>query len=169
MKVEFDINLSEKDLYRFSMYHNYTSLQGLLSIFVGVGAFAAAIFTRDRVETTYTLLYLILGAAILIYMPATLRISTKHQMARNAQLRQALHYLVDETGVTVKQSEEVAELPWTQVYRMKETKRNILIYSTRINAFILPKEQLSAETLENLKKIGKDNLETYRYSIRRGK
>lgn len=169
MKVEFDINLNEKDLYQFSMYHNYTSFQGILSIFVGIAAFVAAVITREQVDPMYTVLYIFFGIAILLYMPITLRMSTRHQMAKSEQLKQTLHYRIDEEGITVMQREQTAVLPWNQVYRLKETKGNILIYSTRINAFIFPKEQLKSEAYESLKEIAKNNLEKYRYNIRKGK
>lgn len=169
MEAEFDIDLSVKDLYRFSIYHNYTTFQGVLSIFIAIAAFVAAVITRDQVDMTYTILYVVFGIVFIFYMPVTLWMSAKRQMAMSEQLKHTLHYRIDAEGVTVMQNEEQATLPWKQVYQIKVTKSNVLIYSTRINAYIMPKEQLEAGVCENIKEIAKNNLEKHQYNIRKGK
>lgn len=50
MQIEFDVNLTERDMYRFSMYHNYTGFQGIFSILIAIAAFAAAVVTRGEVS-----------------------------------------------------------------------------------------------------------------------
>lgn len=166
MQIEFDVNLTEQDMYRFSMYHNYTGFQGIFSILIAIAAFAAAIITRGEVSSTYTVLYVVFGIAFLVYVPFSLKLSTKRQFKLSEQLRNTLHYTVGEEGVTVSQNGESAALPWKQVYKITATKHNVLIYSTRVNAYIIPRSALG-DQYETLKEIAKRNLEKYRYCIRR--
>ena len=61
-------------------------------------------------------------------------------------LRGTLHYEVDEEGLHVSQKEESALLPWKQIYKMVATKHNVLVYSSRINAYVIPRAQLGKAT-----------------------
>ncbi len=166
MQIEFDVTLTEQDMYRFSMYHNYTGFQGIFSILIALAAFVMAVVTKGEVETVYTVLYIVFGIVFLAYVPLSLRLAVKRQFKLSKQLQNTLHYVVDEDGITVTQNEESATLPWKQVYKITATKSNVLIYSTRVNAFIIPRKILGNQ-YETLKEIAGKNLEKFRYCIRR--
>ena len=85
-------------------------------------------------------------------------------LAASEVLRGTLHYLVDENGFTVSQGEESANLPWDQIYKMVATKSNVLVYSTRINAYIIPREQLG-EQYKDLAKIANEKLPKHRVKM----
>ena len=70
----------------------------------------------------------------------------------------------DEKGFTVSQGEESANLPWDQIYKMVATKSNVLVYSTRINAYIIPREQLG-EQYKDLAKIANEKLPKHRVKM----
>lgn len=166
MQIEFDVNLTERDMYRFSMYHNYTGFQGIFSILIAILAFVAAVLTRGEVSTTYTVLYVVFGIVFLVYVPLSLRLAVKRQFRLSKQLQSTLHYMIDEAGVTVTQNGESATLPWEQVYKITATRHNVLIYSTRVNAYIIPREMLG-DRYEDLKELSRQHLEKFRYCIRR--
>ena len=42
----------------------------------------------------------------------------------------------------MSQGEESALLTWEQIYKMVATKHNVLVYSNRTNAYVIPREQL---------------------------
>ena len=88
----------------------------------------------------------------------------KSALAASEVLRGTLHYLVDENGFTVSQGEESAKLPWDQIYKMVATKSNVLVYSTRINAYIIPREQLG-EQYKELAKIANEKLPKHRVKM----
>ena len=54
--------------------------------------------------------------------------------------RNTQHFTIDEKGVTISQDGEEALLEWKQVYKVVDTKSNLLVYSTRVNAYVFPKE-----------------------------
>jgi len=75
-----------------------------------------------------------------------------------------MHRFLDENGFTVSQGEESAKLPWDQIYKMVATKSNVLVYSTRINAYIIPREQLG-EQYKELAKIANEKLPKHRVKM----
>lgn len=63
-------------------------------------------------------------------------------LQRSEALRNTQHFTIDEKGVTISQDGEEALLEWKQVYKVVDTKSNLLVYSTRVNAYVFPKREL---------------------------
>ena len=80
-------------------------------------------------------------------------------------LRGTLHYEVDEEGLHVSQKEESALLPWEQIYKMVATKHNVLVYSSRINAYVIPRAQLG-ESYAALRTQAAAHLPAYRLKMK---
>lgn len=142
MPITFDITLRTKDMYRFNLYQTYTGFQGWFSVGVSIVAFAVAAITWGEVTAVRTALYVFFGILLLVYMPLTLYMRSKHNIAVSEVLKYPLHFSVEEDGFTVSQKEESAHLPWEQIYKMVATKSNVLVYSSRVNAYVIPREQL---------------------------
>ena len=165
MKTEFDITLNSMDMYRFSMHHAYSGSQGILSVIIAALCFAASVKTRGYVEPMYTILYAVFGALILFYFPVQLYLRSKRQFLASEVLRRPLHYRVDEEGFHTSQEGASADLPWDGIYKMVSTKRRVLVYSSRVNAFIIPKSQL-ADEYGTLKKLAGAHLPVYRMKLK---
>lgn len=165
MKAEFDITLSSKDMYRFSMYHAYTGSQGIISILIAIVCFAASVFSVGSMELTYTVLYALFGVLFLGYMPFHLYLSSKQQIKRSEVLQNALHYIADDNGIHTSQNDASADLPWDAVYKIVSTKSSVFIYSSRINAYIIPRDQLGKE-YETLRQLAAAHLPKYRLKMK---
>ena len=77
-----------------------------------------------------------------------------------------IHYRFDEKGLTVSQDGDVGELPWVKIYKLVATKHNVLVYNSRITAYVIPREQLTEEQFKELKRIIYKNLPKPNYSDR---
>lgn len=165
MKAEFDIQLKPIDMYRYNMYHAYTSAGGYLAILMSFIAFAGAVKTWGEVSLSYTVIYLALGVILLVYTPVTLYIRSKQQVLSSPVFKNALHYVVDDTGVTTSQGEASSTLEWGQVYRVAATKHNILVCINPRNAFIIPRNQVEAE-YDVIRQIAQAHLEKYRIKMK---
>ena len=86
-------------------------------------------------------------------------------MKKNEVLANPLHFSMTAKSIVVTQGEETGELPWEQVYKLISTKRQILIYSSRINAYIIPREQV-ADKYEALRTLAAEQLPDYRIRMR---
>lgn len=165
MKMEFDITLTSRDMYRFSIYHTYTGFQGWLSIGIAILCLGVSAGTKGRVSTMYTMLYMCFGILFLLYLPGTLYLRSKRQFLISEALRSTLHYQIDDKGIHTSQNGASADLPWEQVYKMVSTKSNVLIYSSRIHAYIIPREQIMQQ-YEVLRDMAKAHLPDYRYKMK---
>lgn len=165
MKTEFDIQLQPIDMYRYNMYHAYTTASGYLAILIAIIAYAAAVKTWDEVTLSYTVMYVALGTAMLFYTPVTLYLRSKQQVLGSPVLKNVLHYTIDDTGVTTSQGEASSTLAWKQVYRVVATKHNILVCINPGNAFIIPRAQV-VEEYSMIRQIAQEHLEKYRFKMK---
>lgn len=164
MSVEFDTTITEKDMYQFNLYHAYHGFQGIAATLVGVWVLVMAAVTFGKVEIMYTLLYLVFGVVFLVYVPVSLNLRSKQQIRSSEILKQALHYKIDDTGVHVSQGEETADLEWKQIYKMAATKNSLLIYSNRVNAYVIPRKAMG-EQYEKVVGLAVNHLESYRLKL----
>ncbi len=118
MKTEFDIQLHTIDMYRYNLYHTYTTASGYLAILIAVIALAAAVRKWGEVSLSNSVMYVMVGIILLIYTPLTLYLRSKQQVQGSPVLKNILHYTIDDTGITTSQGEMSSTLAWEQVYRV---------------------------------------------------
>ena len=171
--MKFDIKITDKDMYRFNLYHVYHTFNGIISVVVGLFVFVVMFVVRNRLTPTDMMLYVALGIALLLYTPITLFTRSKAQVASSKVLQNTLSYDFNDEGIRVTTEVEVNEgeansslLPWNQLYKIVETKKQLLIYSGRMNAYVIPVEQLG-EKKEELKEYIKERTDDYRLSFRK--
>lgn len=168
MPLEFDIKLEAKDMFRFNMYQTYTSFSGWFSILFGAALFGFAgytCFTYGEAGYVNAALYAVAGVFLLVYMPFTLWMRAGRSIKASPVLSNVLHYHVDEDGFTVTQGEASGVLAWKQIYKMVSTKNNVLVYSNRMNAYVIPRAQLG-EHYVPLAKLATDKLPKFRVRMK---
>mgnify|MGYP003221815159 CR=1 FL=1 len=160
MKLEFDVKVTEKDLYSFNIEQAYKGSQGVISLLFAVLLAAAAVLSAQKGNTEYVVLYIIVGILVLLYVPFSLKGRVKMIMKTNEVFSKPLHFEIDEKNIKVSQGDEMAQL-----YRFVANDKRILIFSNRKNAYILSKEQLG-DSYEPLKELAGSTLEKYRLKIK---
>lgn len=165
MKVSFDIQLKPEDLFRFNIYQTYTTSQGPISIILAILVFVMAGVSFSNQSAGYGALYLGAGVLFLLYIPLTLWTRAKQTLKKNKVLAGILHYSVSDEGIKVSQGDDSGLLSWKEIYKVVSTKNQVLIYSNRVNAYIIPREQLG-ERYEELREIAKKQLEKYRFRMK---
>ncbi len=138
MRVEFDVKITAADLYDYMLSHTYSGFSGLFGSIVG------ALFIIMYFSVGY-FLYLIAGAVILLYIPCSLFLRAHKQVALNEAFKKPLHYVLTDEGVTVSQGENEMFQEWDVVYKAKSTNRSLLIYTSKVNAWIFPKRDLGKD------------------------
>ena len=166
MKVSFDIKLTAKDLFKFNIMQAYKGMQGFLSILLPVLIFAYAVTSFGQVSMGSTLVYVGLGIVFLVYVPVSLwmRVNKTIKDTNNA-LSKTLHYEFSEENIKVAVETESVEFNWENIFQMKETKDMVLVYTNRINAYIIPKVQLG-ESYKELSALAHKKLEKYRIKMK---
>lgn len=166
MKVTLDIKIDAKNLYRFNMNQAYKGSQGILSIILPLLAFAYAVTTFGQVDIIYTIMYVVLGIVFLAYVPVSLWLrANKVINDPNNALSKTLHYEFAEDAIRVSVEEESVEFKWENIYQMKTAGDLLLIYTNRINAYILPLTQVG-DQYEVLSALAHSKLEKYRIKMK---
>lgn len=132
MEVKLTAKINAQDIYDYMMYHQYTSPAGVIGS--GVGALLIVAFFLD-----HQWIFLIAGAIILLYLPWTLFLKSRQQALTNPVFKQELQYVLNEDGLTISQGEESQTQKWEDMYKAVSTGRSIIVYTSPINATILPK------------------------------
>lgn len=165
MVIELDVKLEHKDMFRFNLYHTYHGFQGWLSILLGVVIIGLNIYTIGQIETMYTLLYFFFGFLFIAYNPISLYFSSKKAVAKSETLKNTLHYAFSEEGICVSAGEESGTIGWKQIYRAVGTKSNLLLYTGRRNAYVIPWGVATGQT-EQLKTLIKNQLPKFRVKVK---
>ena len=139
MRCEFDVKMTTSALYDYNMHHAYTSASGLLGTLVGV-----LLLIGFAGNTDYPAL-LVAGLIILFYMPVTLYTRAKKQILLNPAFKKAIHYVMDDNGVTVSDGENEMTAEWSDMFRAYSTNQSIILATSRINAWIFPKKDLKED------------------------
>ena len=165
MKIEFDIRLKASDLFHFNMRQTYSGMSGWLSIIIAIlmGIMAYTSYTTG--DYTYIAIYIVAGIVILVYNPITLWTRCQKTIQKNESLANTLHYQISEESIHVKQGDQEADLPWKQVYRIIGTSGSVLIYSSRVNAYVIPRDQLG-DRYDALKQIAQKALPAFRFKMK---
>lgn len=168
MSIKFDVKLTCDDMYRFHLYHAYTSMQGILSIICGILIIVLIVFSGKFEGFVSAAPYVALALVFVLYIPVSLRFRSKRQILMSDALKDVLHYEVTEEGVKVTSDAqpEGSLLPWGSIYKAVTTKHNLLIYSSRVYAYIIPKEHLS-EVLPQLYDALEKYCEDFRLHLKR--
>lgn len=166
MKVTLDIKLDAKDLYKFNILQAYRGMQGFLSILLPILVFAYAVTTFGQVSMGSTLVYVGLGIVFLVYVPVSLWLRVNKIMKdENNAISKTLHYEFEEESIHVSVEEESVEFKWENIFQMKTMGNMVLVYTNRINAYILPMEQVGSQ-YEALSKLAHAKLEKYRIKMK---
>ncbi len=142
MKYIVKVNLNDKDLYSFLLYHNYHGAQGKLGILVAILAFIAAGVTFGNVEMLYTVLYVVCGIVFLIYTPLSLKLKAKQQFGLVPDLKEEMTYEFSDEGIRSSIKDQSVQVKWITLFKISGTKDYIYIYTDRMHASILPKRCL---------------------------
>ena len=165
MKVSLDIKLTAKDLFRFNMNQAYKGMQGALSIILPILVFAYAVSTFGEVSVGSTLVYVGLGMLFLLYVPVSLWLRTKKIINDpNNAISKTLHYDFEEDLIRVSVEQERVEFKWENIFRLCTSGNLLLLYTNRINAYILPLEQVG-EKYQPLFELANKKLEKYRIKM----
>lgn len=137
--LELDVKIESKDLYDYMLRHSYNSPSGILGSCFGALMVVLAVLTGQW-------MYLVFGIIMLAYLPWTLFLRSKKQVLTNAGFQKPLHYVLDDTGVTISQGEESVQYLWEEMVKAVSTGRSIILYTSPVNATLFPRRELGDKT-----------------------
>lgn len=137
-KVIFVTDIQQNDLMDFKIYHNYHSFSGLATVLFGVIMIVISCVSIGRFNIAYTLMTGFFGFFFTIYTPIGIYFKVKKQVKTIPAFKEPVKYTVTDEKITLSQGEITEDLLWSDIYKIKFTGKNIVLYITSINANIIP-------------------------------
>ena len=150
-KINFRIKIGVMDLFRFLMHYNYKNAGGVIGIGISVVCLGDLLYSFPHNTNMMNLLLLFMGLLFTVIQPLMLLKKAAVQVVKNPAFQEYLEYEVGEEGITICQKELEQKVLWQDIYKIVENKKQMLIYTSRVNACIWPKEQVGEEKLQQIK------------------
>lgn len=149
--ISVDIKIGTKDMFYFFMRHNYACFSGIFSLFISIGAFLLLIIRFQQYEITAKCLLILVALLFTVIQPLQLLLKAANQIKRTPMFHEPIHYTFREDGLELSQHDQSGIVPWEQIMKIIDTGKYIIIYITRMRAYIFPKDQM--EQLEEIKEM----------------
>ena len=154
MDIKLKIQLTVKELFDFLMSHTYSSFSGYVGVILSICALIGFAYSVDNpmMNVAYKFVLLVTGLLFTVVQPIMLYSKAKNQVKQNESINKPLEYTISYAGMKVACDGEFAEYNWNQIMKITSTKTSVLIYTSRIRAFVLPKRELNPY-MDEFKKI----------------
>ena len=153
MSVKFQVQMTDKYMYDFMLYHNYTHASGLMCAIAGVLCFAVFLTKIGNGDVPSSAVWLMCAIVMLIMNPQNMKSKAKMQVKNTPMFQKPLEYEVHEEGITIRQDDQEVQNAWGDFTKAVSTGKSVLLYMGRIRALILPKECMGGQYEEVLKMI----------------
>ena len=142
MEEKIFVQMTEKVLFDFMLFHTYSKFAGFLSNVLGMAvAFIGIILTiMNKATIGQLVLYLVAAAIFVSFTPIQLKMRAKKQMQTNAEYKEGCSYLFRKENLTRVQGECETVFEWNQIEKVVSTPKTIGFYYGPDKALIVPKE-----------------------------
>jgi len=146
--ITFSVQMTAREVYRFTFYHVYHSFSGLFGLCLSLLALVNLIANFSELSDMGKTIMIIVGAWFTVLEPLMMLTRSKAQVKRTKAYRNPLNYCMNAEGITVSQEDASQTIAWEQLLKIVETNSQFLVYSSRIHSFIFPKSMLEGQEEE---------------------
>ena len=140
-QIEFDVELTAKELYAFSMRHTYTSFSGIFGVVISLASWIWCGTHFAVLDTPARAALLLIGCLFTIVQPLMLYYKARAQVRTNKSINASLNYIIGKEGITVTQGEQEVTIAWKDIRKKVVLSGAVYLYTSPVRAFIFPKEQ----------------------------
>lgn len=155
-EIKMSIMIKSSDMFHFLVKHFYSHFSGIFGVILSLGAFVIFFLSIGKREPMQMIVLLVLALLFTVIQPLQFLIKANQQVKLNPMFKEPLLYTINSEGVTVEQKEDKVLLLWADIRNIVESSKAIFVYSSTVNAFILPKEQMG-EKCQGIKELIKEN------------
>ena len=160
-QIAFDVELTLKELYAFTMRHTYFSIGGIFSLFISFGSLLMLAIRFSARSVGYRVSLLIIGLLLTVVQPLMLYGKCKKQIRMNENINAPLHYVLKEEGITVTQQDQEASVGWYDIRKTVQAKNGLYLYMSPVRAFIFPASQCNGQ-FDEIVRVVKEQREKYK-------
>ena len=141
-EITADIKIGTKDMFYFFMRHNYACFSGLFGLFISLGALILLIIRFGSYDLPAKGLLLLVALLFTVIQPLQLLLKAANQIKRTPMFQEPIQYTFGEEGLGISQHDQAGVIPWEQVMKVIDTNQYLIIYITKMRAYIFPKNQM---------------------------
>lgn len=140
MNIKIEVLMTAKIMYNYVLQHTYTSIGGILGVVFGIvsGVWGVEKFLSDGLSEVSAAL-VVLCFMFIVVNPIMLWSKARKQVKHTPAFQKPICYELNDTGIVVSQDGQENTMPWEQVMKVTATNMSVIIYFSRMRAFILPK------------------------------
>lgn len=169
-EITLNIKISDKDMFIFMASHVYGKLSGKLSLAFSIICLAIFPFSFGWNDLLMTMVLLFGAMIYLVITPIMLFLQSKKQVATISVFQDAIAYKIDAEALSVLQAGEWIEFRWENLYKVTETKWQLLFYVAKDQSFIIPKRLIEdQEDISYIRKIVSDKMKPSRVKFKKEK
>lgn len=161
---EFETLVNEKHLMDFKLYHNYHSVSGIATLLFGAIMLVICVVSFNQVNISYTLMTGFFGLFFTVYTPIGMYLKTNRQVKKAAAFQQPVKYTATDEKIILSQGDIAEELLWEEIYKIKATKKSLILYITAVRANVIPFECLGSSA-ESFLKLASKNLKPFQLKL----
>ena len=154
MEVKASVQLNSKQLYEFLMRHTYCQFSGILGLVLSIGGFVGFFTLLNNKNVSAAYLGALFGIGLLFTVIQPLIVYRNARKQAKAYKEFPLEYTISERGIEVKQDDAEGSNEWDNVMKIVSTKRLIIIYTSSVHAYVIPREVLK-DSMEDFKELVK--------------
>lgn len=170
LPYEFSAKVEAKDLRYFNLYSFYHRPLGFFVTVIGLFMFASTqwMFLGGGLVLQDELIMTLVSLVVLLYMPLSLVLRARGTHLKNPVFTEPLHYTLEEEGLKMTTNVDLgpgvpreSKLRWENVYKVVRTRHELLIFSSQINAFVIPLREIE-DQYSDIRMILSDKLEDHK-------
>ncbi len=145
MTIKIDVQMTVKAMYDFLLQHTYTSLNGIGGTVFGIVFLVLGIQGIGYGFTQATVVYTVLGVILVFGNPPLLYRKARQQVNNTPMFQKPISYELTETEIIISQDDQSTNMPWESIYKVTATNHSVIIYFSRMRAFILPRKDIGSQ------------------------
>ncbi len=145
MSIKFKVKMTVKAMYNFMIHHTYTSINGILGTVLGIVSLylGAKDIGEGFIQTGMA--FLAIGILFVFVNPILLWNKACKQVKLSPMFQKPIEYELTDTDIIIRQEGEESLLPWEAVTKVVGTSQSLIIYFSRVRAFVLPKKDIGED------------------------
>ena len=144
--MKINVTMKVKNMYEFMMRHAYISVLGVGSLLFSILSFVYLCVNFSQLTGGTKVLMIIASLLFTVINPIWIYVNSAKQVKLNPMFKEELTYIFDEKGIRVVQNEQEAQVEWAEINKIVETGMSVIIYLSKVRAFVIPKESIEKET-----------------------
>lgn len=136
-QVSFQIALTTRDFWKFSMHHANGGMMGLFNLIFTVASLVLLVIRWGELTAPYRLLLVFCISLFTVWQPLLLLNKARKQAKRMAA-QPSMDLTFSQEGLLVEQGEQQVTFTWDQMGRMDRSRNMVVLYMDRVHAYLIP-------------------------------